>query len=507
MITGNENLSQHDILAVLERNKILEEQVEKLKGHIEWLKRQMFGQKSERYIPTNPDQTELDLGVNPIPPEVEEETVGPYTRKKVKTDKPGHGRDELPEHLERKTEYIKADFDTTGMMRMPDKVTEYLEYTPGYFWVRQVIREVWASTGPCSEICCPQLPARAVDKGKLGASVLSQLIVEKCLFHIPLQRLSKKWKLETGYRLSESTLYDNFAASCGWLRIIEREILKKIVSSGYVQMDESTLRVLIKANKGKGKKGYMWVTLSPDNKLVVFTYRKSRNGNGPAEILGEEFRGVLQSDGFSGYGPFCKNSKQVEPGGCFAHSRRKFDEAKGNDKARAEKGLDFCQHVFAIERQAMDEKLTHEQRLALRLKKTKPVLDELKTWLIQTVKDTLPESRIGKAARYMLNQWPVLMIILKYGHVEISTNLVEGVIRLLAIGRKNFMFAGSENGARNLATAYTIIATCKNLDINPYVYITHVLTELPNRQQNDIEDLLPWNYKSHGANIEPASTV
>jgi hypothetical protein len=175
-------------------------------------------------------------------------------------------------------------------------------------------------------------------------------------------------------------------------------------------------------------------------------------------------------------------------------------------KYTVHRDLTFHQQVFAIERLARDNNLTHEQRLALRLEKTKPVLDELKTWLTDTVKETLPASRIGKAASYMLNQWPELMIILKHGQVEISTNLVEGIIRLLAIGRKNYMFAASENGARNLATAYSIVGTCKSLDINPYEYITRALAELPKRGENQIEDLMPWNCKSHGENIEPAST-
>jgi len=493
-ITDNSNETQSYITK-------LEIENAELKERIAWFERQVFGQKSERYIAADTNQTELDLGISPCDEPTEEETIGPYKRQKKKVETSGHGREEFPAHIPRKREEIKPDFDTSGMKKIGEKVTEVLEYRPPVFFVRQIVRGVWATTDFEPEIKSPSLPPRAVEKGKLGASVLSQLIVEKCLFHTPLQRLSKKWKMEIGYSVSESTLYDNFAASCFWLQVIEREILKKIVNSGYVQMDESTLRVLIKGKTGKSKKGYMWVAHAPELKLVVFTYRNSRNAKGPVEILGEEYAGILQTDGYNGYNPFCNNNKNVERIGCFAHTRRGFENALRNDKALAEKGLDFHRQIFDIEKQALNENMEHDQRMQLRVKKTKPILDELKPWLTEQIKETTPSSKIGKAVRYMMNQWLGLTPIIEHGNVEISNNWVENVIRLLAIGRKNFMFAGSENGAKNLATAYSVIATCKKLDINPFDYIRTVLTELPKRSADDIEDLMPWNFVSHEENI------
>jgi transposase len=225
----------------------------------------------------------------------------------------------------------------------------------------------------------------------------------------------------------------------------------------------------------------------------LFDYRKSRGREGPEELL-KDYRGSLQADGYSAYESFEK-----KPGitllACMAHARRKFDEALKNDKDRAAHVLELIQQLYMIERQAREEQLEYEQRKALRQEKSALVLQELHAWLKENITQTLPKSAIGIAIAYTLHLWPRLIRYLDDGKYEIDNNWIENSIRPVALGRKNYLFAGSHEGAQRAAIMYSFLGTCKINNIEPFEWLSSVLKRIPDHSIQRLEELLPGNLK------------
>lgn len=470
--------------------------IQKLTDEIAWFRKQVFGSKTERFIS---NETQCDLGLevesqeNTTEPQIENVS---YTRRKKSSGDnfKGHGRSTWPDHLPREKKEIAPDFDTTDYTRITEKVTETLQYTPPKFWVLQEIRGVYKkNNSDTTEILTPELPPRVIDQGNVGASVVAQLLVDKCTFHLPVYRTTKKWEASSNIVIPDSTAYDWFAKGCFWFDVIRREMLKKITSSGYVQLDESTIKVQIKKKKGKCHTGSMMVVHAPVEKLVVFTYRNSKNMQGSSEVLGNDYTGIFQTDCCPSYLNFA-SGENIEHVGCNAHSRRYFDEALGSDRKNAEYMLKLYQDLFNVDKEAKDKHMTFDERFVLRDEKSKPIIETMKIWLNEKVATEIPKGRLGKAVTYSLNHWKELTAFLNNGIIELSNNRIENVIRLLAMGRKNFMFAGSVQGAHNLAIAYSIMATCRLNKINPYDYVSNALEQLPSRKANDINDLIPTEW-------------
>lgn len=466
-----------------------------LKNRIAWFERQTFGQKTERFIPDD-SQLQLDLGQQSQENRAETVQNISFSRRASQANKTPHGRDEIPAHLPRERVVIEPDFDTTGMEKIGEKITEELHYTPPVFKARQLVREVFVSTVDGEKsVKCAGMPPRCIDKGKAGPSVVAHIISEKCVDHIPLNRTCARIKRTCGMEISQSTVNGWFERGAFWLETLANEIARRIYCSGYIQMDESTIKVMIQPTKGKCSTGHMWVTHAPEVKMVCFHYDKSRGAKVARRLIPPDYGGMLQTDGYESYG-WVDKKMDVIHAGCMAHSRRKFDEALTNDRARASAALNMFKEIFAVEALAKEKQLNTEQRLELRTEKSVPLMAQLKTWCMQEIRNVTPGSLIGKAINYTLNQWSRLEQFLYNGRLEISNNLIENLIRPLAVGRKNWLFAGSEKGARRLAVIYTVLATCRLNDINPFDYLCHVLEELPKRKANDVEDLLPMNWKN-----------
>jgi len=468
-----------------------------LKEELAWFRRQVFGAKTERFVSQNPLQYKLELDIEKKNEDEifdTEEVSYTRTKKSKNTDQKGHGRCAWPAHLRREQKVIQPDFDTTGYTKISEKVTETLQYTPPRFWVLQEVRGVYKKDdAETTEIRVPPLPLRAIEQGNVGNGVIAQLLVDKCTFHQPLYRLAKKWEASSDVHIPESNLYDWFAKGCFWFEAIRREMLKKITGSGYVQLDESTLRVKINEKKGKCHLGNMIVVHSPLDKLVVFTYRDSKDRFGPQEVLGNDFKGVLQTDCCPSYNMFA-SSHQIVHAGCNAHSRRYFEETLGSDQKNATHMLELYQELFAVEKFAAQNNYDFNQRLSIRQEKSKPIIESMKTWLDNTIYEQIPKGKLGKAVAYSLNHWKQLTVFLEDGRIELSNNDIENVIRLLAMGRKNFMFAGSVQGAKNLATIYSIMATCRLNNINPYDYTLFALDQLPSIKSSEVQNLIPTTW-------------
>lgn len=469
-----------------------------LQHELDQLKRLVFGSRHERFVPTQPtDKDQLVLGIEhpaiePTPAAVTVETIS-YTREKkeTSTEKVATGRMQLPAHLPREQVVIEPDEDVTGLKMIGKEVTEELERIPGKLFVRQYVRPKYVKANNEGILIAP-MPERPIEKCIAGPGLLAEVTIDKFFDHIPLNRQQQRLARE-GMKLPSSTLCDWIAATCKLLDPLHEALKQQVLSQDYLQADETPIRVMDKNKKGTTHRGYHWVYRSPVKGLVLFDYREGRGREGPQECL-KDFKGHLQTDGYVVYEQFGQG-KAITLLNCMAHARRKFDEAKDNDVVRAEYVLREMQKLYAIERKVKTEELSAGQIYAVRQEQALPILNGLKAWMIENYKAVLPKSVIGQAIHYSLQRWDKLMVYTTDGKLQIDNNLVENAIRPVALGRKNYLFAGSHNGARRAAMLYSLLGTCKINGINPYEWLSDILTKISSHPVNKLHQLLPveWN--------------
>ncbi len=270
-------------------------------------------------------------------------------------------------------------------------------------------------------------------------------------------------------------------------------IKKEVLASDYLHADETPIKVLDKDKKGETHRGYFWVYHNSLQDTVLFDYQPGRSREGPSELL-KDFRGHLQTDGYAAYSIF-DTQKDITLLHCMAHARRKFVEARSNDQARADYVLDQIQQLYAIERKAADEQLPEADIFALRQEKALPILEALGKRMQQAYVEVLPKSAIGMALAYSIQRWSRLTVYATDGKLNIDNNPVENCIRPVAVGRKNYLFAGSHEAAQRSAMLYSLLGTCKLQDVNPFDWLRKVLKVIPAHPVNKIQQLLPnrWN--------------
>lgn len=458
-----------------------------LKQELAQLKRMIFGSKSERHLGGDPSQLSLGLGVEAVaPPEKETQQIT-YSRNKPENKKGTAIRLALPSHLHREEHIIEPGEDITGARKIGEVVTEVLEYTPGKFYVERYVRPKYVLPKE-EKIVIGELPSLPIPRGNAGAGLLAHLLISKFVDHLPFYRQVQQFKRQD-IDIAESTISGWFAASCRLLEPLYETLMKKVQQGSYLMADETPIPVQTKDKPGSTHKGYHWVYYSPVEKLVCFDYCKGRGRDGPEEFLGS-FRGSLQTDGYVAYDIYEKK-EGITLFGCMAHARRKFEKAKDNDLKRAEYVLERMQQLYMIEREARENGLSPEQRKDLRVEQSLPVLKELEKWMKEQLPDVLPKSSIGQAIAYTLGLWLRLTRYIDNGQVEIDNNLIENSIRPVALGRKNYLFAGSHEAAQQAAMIYSFLGTCKINNVEPYQWLRDVLKKLPDHSIQKLEELLP----------------
>lgn len=477
--TAYENLSREELFV-----KVVE-----LTHRLSQLERLVFGPRHERFVPATPlEQLTLGLEVQATQSSPPAQQKIEYTRNKKETSQKVHtGRMKLPPNLPREQVIIEPEEDVTGWTRIGEEITEELERIPGKLFVRQYVRPKYAK--PDGEgVVIAELPPRPIDKGIAGPGLLAQIIIDKYTDHLPIHRQIQRFERE-GIKLPASTLTDWISGTCSLLEPLYEVHRRRVLSSHYLQADETPIKVLDKNKKGTTHRGFHWVYRAPEERLVLFDYRQGRGREGPTECL-KDFNGYLQTDGYAVYEDFGKKAG-VTLLHCMAHARRKFDEAKGNDLDRASHVLTEMQKLYALERQARDNELSHDELYQRRQEHALPILNSLKTWMLENYKAVLPQSAIGQALHYSLQRWDKLCLYVTDGNLQIDNNLVENAIRPVAIGRKNYLFAGSHNGARRAAMLYSFLGTCKINDVNPFEWLRYVLSVIPTHPVNKLQNLLP----------------
>lgn len=459
-----------------------------LQTELAQLKRMIFGSKSERFLPAHPDQQQLLFTELPAAEiELQQEEIN-YTRTKVTVKENKHkGRLPLPKHLVRVEHIIEPVEKTEGLVCIGKEITEELEYTPGKFFVNKYIRPKYAKPEQ-QGVLIAALPSRPIEKGIAGPGLLGSILVEKYVDHLPLYRQLQRFKREN-IHIPPSTIGDWVKYSCELLTPLYDTLKKQVLASGYVMADETPIKVLDKDKEGATHQGYYWVYRAAQEKLIVFDYRQGRGREGPKQIL-KDYQGFLQTDGYTVYDDF-DTWQGITLIHCMAHARRYFEQALDNDKQRAEWMLAQIQLLYTTERTAREQNYTHEQRLEVRQVESIPVLQNIHQWLQDNIMQVLPKSTIGKAIAYALARWEKLCIYAHHGNLEIDNNPVENAIRPVALGRKNYLFAGSHDAAQRAAMVYSLLATCKANSIEPYQWLKDTLAKLPEHKANRLYELLP----------------
>lgn len=320
-----------------------------------------------------------------------------------------------------------------------------------------------------------------------GAGLLAWIVVQKYVDHLPLHRQIEQFK-RFGMRIPSSTMSDWVGMSLKELTPLYEVLKKKTLASNYLQADETPIQVLDDTKKGKSHRGYYWVYRDPQAGLVLFDYRESRSRQGPSEML-KDFEGYLQSDGYAAYENFDRGKITLMH--CMAHAGRYFEQALDNDRKRAEHALSQIQELYSIERFTRVNQLTHVERYDVRQESSMPILNQMHQWLKENIMQVTPKSAIGTAMSYSLSRWDKLMIYASDGRLEIDNNLVENSIRPIAIGRKNYLFAGSHHAAKRAAMIYSLLGACKLKGVEPFSWLKNVFEVLPDWKCNRLQELLP----------------
>jgi len=492
-------VDQSDYISRLEaQNKLLLEQVTLLTYELRDMKRLLFGRKSERYLPASPtaqlNLTELMTEAIPAAAATQEVKV---VKKQTAEVKPT-GRHALPAHLPKVDIVLEPVEDTSGMEKIGEEITEQLDYAPGKLQVRRYIRPKYAKvatdgTGYTQVIIAP-LPDFPIEKGIPAPGLLSQILVDKHVDHLPIYRQIKRYQRD-GVKLSASTISGWLDATADLLQPLGKELIKVVLSGDYIQADETPLPVLNGETKGAAHTGYLWAYHSPPDQLIFYDFQPGRGKEGPIHLL-KDFNGHLQTDGYGVYEhEQIGGRKGITLMHCMSHARRYFEKALDNDKQRAQHVLAAVQQLYAVERRGKDEGMNTDQILMLRQQEAIPTLQELKNWLQENYTQVLPKSPIGKAIAYSLPRWDRLSIYTTDGRLQIDNNPIENAIRPVALGRKNFLFAGSNEGCKRLALFYSLLASCKKQQVNPWEYLKDILERIPTTKISQLRDLLPDRWK------------
>ena len=458
------------------------------------LRRMIFGSKRERFesvIDSHQLALEFELKVAEIEEAVKterEQIRVAYLRQKVK--KEHHGRMALPAHLPVVETVIEPSEDTTDMVCIGREITEELDYTPAKLHINRIIRPKYITK---EDECGNQKQViaelnRPIAKCIASAALLTMIFINKYIYHLPLYRTLAQIR-QMGVSLPSSTMESWVKLGAQLLRPLYAVHRLYVFGEIYQMIDESPLKVQDRDKPGACHQGYMWVRYAPLSKSVLFEYYKSRSTKGTIDDL-STFKGYIQTDGYPGY-TFLASLQGITHLSCWAHARRYFDKALENDNQRASHVMKLIQLLYAIESLARESEMSHQQRHALRLDKSLPIINEIGQYIQQERDKVTPKSPIGQAFQYCANRWISLQNYLTNGMLEIDSNLIENSIRPLALGRKNYLFAGSHDAAKDIAMFYSFFATCTKNDIDPQKWLTYVIKNINDAKTSQLKDLLP----------------
>jgi transposase len=489
-----ESLSKEDLIALIGQKQV----------EIDKLRRMLFGQKRERFE-TSPIQLPLNFGETLSPEEIKglEELISKKAAA-VKEDEqktsrgPHPGRSPLPKHLFVQELVLEPQEDTSDMVLIGNEVSDSLQYEPSRFYIQRIVRPKYApKTGTLQPgIAIAELPGTGFGKCIAGTGLIAQILIDKYCDHLPLYRQLQRFKRE-GIDIASATMDHWVKLGMQRLGLLYEHQKTIVLKSSYLQVDETTIKVLDHQNKkgnriaGRTHLGYFWAYHDPLGEQAFFSYEPGRGGKYPTTML-TDFKGYLQTDGYAGYQGLAQREGVVHLA-CWAHVRRKFEESLTYDKVLAETAMVLIQELYEVERQARGKCLDSDQTKELRLKEALPKYNLMGKWISANLSKVLPKSPIGVALRYAFERWDELGHYMYDGNLLIDNNLVENQIRPIALGRKNYLFAGSHEGAHRAAVVYTFMAQCKKHNVNPHQWLKYVFENILDTKPSQYHALLPQN--------------
>jgi transposase len=474
------NLASQQLSLSQNKIRLLEYELEKLV-------RRLYGRKTEKVDPRQLVLLLEGLGVQ-VPKPLEDDACELPRETKRRRSRPT-GRHPLPKHLPR--EHVVIDVSAAekicacgeAKVRIGAEVTEKLDYVPASFKVRETERPCYACPKCHEGVVVAEAPAQAVEKGLATEGLLAQVVVAKYADHLPLNRQEKIYRRH-GVDLARSTLCDWVEQVAAAVTPIVADMRRQILASDYLQTDDTPVAVL--SETGGTFKGRVWAYLDPLAKQVVFDATPTHERDGPMAFLAA-FRGRLQADAYTGYDVLYQSGR-IQEVGCWAHARRRFVEALESDK-RAAAIIDLVRRLYEVERDAAESDAP--TRLRLRSEQARPVLAQIDEARHALMKEVLPKSPLGDALRYMDNQWVALGRYLEDGRLQIDNNGAERQMRAIAVGRKNWLFAGSMEGARRAAILYSLVQSCRLAGVDPFAYFRDVLLRVATHPHSRVAELTP----------------
>lgn len=488
-----ERAAAQDTIAELKsRLKNRDIELQHLQLQLAKLRRMQFGRSSEKLAQ---EIEQLELRLEEL--ETAQALEAPLIEASV-TERKQPARKPLPEKLPRETVTHPAPCqcpDCGGTLTaMGTEVTEELEYVPARFKVIRHERDKFACRG-CDTVITAPMPARPIEKGLAGPGLLAHVLVSKYVDHLPLYRQSLMFERE-GIELERSTLAGWVGQTAQMMAPLGEALGRYVRAGGKLHADDTPVPVL-KPGKGRTKTGRFWTYVRDDRPAgqdhpaaVWFRYSPDRKGIHPGTHL-QDFTGYLQADGYAGFHHLYRGGA-IQEVACWAHVRRKFyDIAEATDSPVANEALTRIGQLYAIEQEIRGQ--PPDTRRDVRQARAGPLLDDFKQWLNATLAQLSKKSALAEAIRYVLPRWPALTRYTGNGLLEIDNNAAERALRVVALGRKNYLFAGSDAGGERAALIYSLLGTAKLNGVNPEAYLTEVLTRIADHPINRIDELLPWN--------------
>lgn len=474
-----------------------------LRQQLEWFKRHVFGKRSEKIDPAQLALFEQLTAPGPAadtPAAAIETPAGSASNGK-------HGRKPLPADLAK--ERIECDLPAEEKIcsgcggplhKIGEEIREELNWRPARLFVRQYARIRYGCQTCEGTVRIAEGPARPIEKGRPGPSLLAHVIVNKYCDHLPLARQEAMFE-RSGIHLPRSNLCDWTGASADLLEPVVAEIRRQVLAGPCLHTDDTGVPVQDRTRTST-RLGHLWTYLNEQQ--VFYDYTATRQREGPLAILGT-YRGYVQADAYRGYDILFLPGTDGQPPlrievGCWAHARRKFHDARNTDPARGAQMLGLIQRLYAVEKDARP--LTPEARAALRQQKATPILEQIRATLQAWSIELLPKSPMGQATAYALAQWQALTRYLEDGRLAIDNNAAERALRIVAVGRKNWLFAGSDEGGRRAAILYSLIGSCRLIHVDPWAYLADVLERISTHPARRIDELTPLAWKA--ASSRPA---
>ena len=386
-----------------------------------------------------------------------------------------------------------------GWKKISEERTEQLDWVAAKIIKRVFIRPRYVQA---EQFAIAQLPPQPIEQGMVGPGLLAQILVNKYEYHLPLYRQEKMFRQQFGVELSRKTMGSWVGQSRELLMPVYRVIREDLLAGNYLQADETPIRYLDPDVKGKSQHGYLWVYSRPGGD-VLFEWRVSRSREGPQEFL-KNFRGKLQTDGFSAYESLAKERDDLILVGCWAHARRGFHEALVENKLAAwfvrQIGL-----LYAVEKELREKNAGPQLRAAIRAGQNRPILARLRRAMQMVRGRTLPQGLLGQAIDYALKRWKALTRFVDDGTLEIDNNLIENLIRPSAIGKRNWLFVGHPEAGDRSAVIYTLLGSCRRHGINPFDYLKDLFTRLPAAKITEIRLFTPAGWIKATAKPNPVA--